>query len=172
MRERLDDFSLRALYDALDEQRGARGISWAVVTQEVSRHCTVLRPIASSTITGLKNKRVGEGDGILQMLLWLDRSPESFVPGFEGPDGERYRLPQVGPRQILRLDTKKLHAAIDAQRRELGLTWAETARTIAGYTPNMLTNLAKGPRTGFPHVMRLVRWLNRPLADFTRIARW
>ena len=96
----------------------------------------------------------------------------SFVPAFDRADDDRYRLPKVGPGQILRLDTKKLHAAIDAQRRERGLTWAATARDIGGYTTNMLTNLARGPRTGFPHVMRLARWLDRPLADFTRVAAW
>jgi hypothetical protein len=131
-----------------------------------------LRPIASSTITGLKNKRVGEGDGILQMMLWLGRTPESFGPGVEDADHAKYQLPRVGRGQILRLDTRKLHAALDAQRRERGLTWSETARDIGGYTPNMLTNLAKGPRTGFPRVMRLARWLDTPLAHFTRIASW
>ena len=54
-------------------------------------------PIATSTITGLKDKAVGEGDGILAMLLWLRRTPESFVPGFEDADAERYRLPSGLP---------------------------------------------------------------------------
>jgi hypothetical protein len=36
----------------------------------------------------------------------------------------------------------------------------------------MLTTLARGPRIGFPRVMRLVRWLDRPAVTFTGIARW
>ena len=81
------DVDLRALYEALDEQRRARDLTWAGVTAGVNRHRTQLRPIAQSTITSLKEKRSVEGDGILQMLLWLGRTPESFVPGV--PDATR-----------------------------------------------------------------------------------
>jgi hypothetical protein len=102
------------------------------------------RPIAASTITGLKQKPAGEGDGILQMLLW----------------------------QILRWDTQALFTALDEQRRERQLTWTEVAREVRGFTPGMLTNLSKGGRIGFPRVMRLVRWLDQPAAVFTHIADW
>src|SRR5262245_43837407 len=79
------DFSLAALYEALDDVRNARGISWAAVTREINaRFCDVPghRAIAASTISGLRDKDMVEGDGVLQMLVWLRRSPESFVPGF------------------------------------------------------------------------------------------
>jgi hypothetical protein len=36
-------------------------------------------------------------------------------------------------------------------------------------TVNTLTQLAKGGRVGFPHVMRFFRWLGRPAGSFTRI---
>jgi hypothetical protein len=39
-------------------------------------------------------------------------------------------------------------------------------------TPNSLTYLKRGGRTGFPHVMRVVGWLGVPLAAFTRAAKW
>ena len=87
------DFDLRALYDALDERRRERQISWAVVASEVNRFRTRRRPIAASTITSLQTKPRGQGDGILQMLLWLGRTPESFVPGIADAAAERYRLP-------------------------------------------------------------------------------
>ena len=74
--------------------------------------------------------------------------------------------------QVNRWDTKALHAALDARRRERGMTWGELAGELRGFTPNMLTNLASGPRIGFPRVMRLVRWLDQPAVDFTRIANW
>jgi len=166
------DFDLQALYDALDAERRARDLTWAALTAQVNRHRTSLRPIAQSSITGLKAKAGGEGDGILQMLLWLHRTPESFVPGISDADAPHFQLPDVSAGQILRWDTKALHAALDARRRERGMTWAELAGELRGFTPNMLTNLASGPRIGFPRVMRLVRWLDEPAVDFTRVANW
>ncbi len=163
-------FDLRALYDALDERRLARGLSWADVAREVNRTRTTLRPIASSTITGLRDKPKAEGDGVLQMLLWLGRSPESFVPG--GEDTDACRLPELAMGQILRWDTRALYDAMDERRRERGLTWAEVARELPGFTSGMLTSLSKGGRIGFPRVMRLVGWLGRPAVSFTRNAEW
>jgi hypothetical protein len=145
---------------------------WVAVAEEVNRRRTRLRPIAVSTITGLKEKPVGEGDGILQMLLWLRRTPESLVPGATDPGSERFCRPNLTDRQILRWDTRALFAALDQRRRERQLTWAAVAREIRGFSPGMLTNLAKGGRIGFPRVMRLVRWLGQPAAVFTRIADW
>lgn len=166
------DFDLRALYDALDEQRRSRQLTWAAVTDQVNHRRTKLRPIAASTLTSLKEKKVGEGDGILQMLVWLGRAPESFVPGIPEADAPCFQLPDLAIGQILRWDTKALFAALDARRRERGLTWAAVAREAGGFTPGMLTNLATGPRIGFPRVMRLVRWLGQLAVAFIRIADW
>jgi hypothetical protein len=166
------DFDLRALYEALDVQRRKRELSWVAVADEVNRHRTTRRPIAASTITGLRQKAIGEGDGILQMLLWLRRTPESFVPEFADGHSAQYVLPEPARGQILRWDTQALFAALDTERRERRLTWAAVSREIGGFTPGMLTSLSKGGRIGFPRVMRLVRWLGRPAAAFTRIADW
>jgi len=162
------DFDLKALYEAIDIQRRSREMSWAAVTREINRFHTEGHPIATSTITGLKNKAVGEGDGILQMLLWLHRTPESFVPGFQEAGAARFRFRELGREQILRWDTRALHAALNAQRQARGMTWKEVAQEIGGFTPGMLTNLAKGGRIGFPGVMRMVKWLGQPAAAFTR----
>ena len=165
-------FDLRTLYDALDEHRRSRGLSWAAATLEINRGATTGHPIAASTITGLKDKPVGEGDGILQMLLWLGRTPESFIPGFPDPDSERFRLPTPTAQQVLRWDVRALHAALDAQRRARGTTWAALAHEIGGVAPSTLTNLAKGGRIGFPSpVMRIVTWLDQPAVRFTHLAR-
>jgi len=166
------DFDLTALYDALDKQRRAGQMSWAAVAGAVNGLRTRRRAIAASTITGLKRKTDGEGDGILQMLLWLRRTPESFVPGATDPRSDCFCRPQLTTGQILRWDTHALFAALDEQRRERQLTWTNVAREVRGFTPGMLTNLSKGGRIGFPRVMRLVRWLGQPAAAFTRIADW
>jgi hypothetical protein len=164
------DFDLKALYDALDEQRRSRELSWSAVTREINRFKTEGHPIATSSITGFKNKAVAEGDGILQMLLWLRRTPESFVPGFPEADAERFRLREVGKDQTLRWDTTTLHSALNDQRQARGMTWKQVALEVGGFTPGMLTNLAKGGRIGFPGVMRIVRWLGQPAGTFTRTA--
>ncbi len=164
------DFDLKALYEALDEQRRSRDMSWAAAAREINRFKTGGHPIASSTMTGLRNKRVAEGDGVLQMLLWLHRTPESFVAGIPDAGGERYRLRDVGLDKILRWDTPALHAALNRQRQARGMTWQEAGREVGGFTAAMLTNLAKGGRIGFPGVMRIVRWLGQPATIFTRAA--
>ena len=138
---------------------------------EVNRFRTRLRPISASTITSLGDRPVGEGDWILQMLVWLERTPESFVPGFSEPDSPRFQLPALSSGKILRWDTA-LFAALDERRRERALTWTAVAGEIGGFTPGMLTTLSKGGRVVFPRVMRLVKWLGRPAVAFTRVADW
>jgi hypothetical protein len=165
------DFDLKALYDALDAKRHEKGLSWAGATAEINRNRTKLRPVAASTITSLRQRPVGEGDGILQMLLWLGRTPESFAPARAQADEAACRLPQLSRGQILRWDTKALFNALDARRRERELAWVDVANEVR-FTPGMLRNLARGGRIGFPRVMRLVRWLDRPAVTFTRIASW
>src|SRR6185436_813574 len=131
------DFDLKALYEALDTQRREKGLTWAAATREINRFKTAGHPIATSTITGLKDKAAGEGDGILQMLLWLGRTPESFVPDIEEPNADRYRLRVVDQQQTLRFDAKALHAALDAQRKSRDLSWDDVARQLRGFTPAM-----------------------------------
>src|SRR6185369_5083043 len=93
MTPRRSDFDLQALYAALDEQRRGRQMTWSEVAAEVNQHRTRLRPIAVSTIKSLEHKPRGEGDGILQMLVWLRKTPESFVPGATDPRSEVFCRP-------------------------------------------------------------------------------
>jgi hypothetical protein len=164
------DFSIAALYAALDAQRQARGLSWQQVAREISPQFgrAPARPISPSTLTGMPTRAVLEGDGVLQMLRWLRRTPESFVPGCDETTAAGATLPDVGPSQILRFDTRKMYAALDARRVEQGMTWTQVASEIGGVNAASLTRLSKGERTGFPQVMRIARWLGRPIAWFTR----
>lgn len=113
----------------------------------------------------MRTKSAIEGDGVLQVLIWLDRTPESFVPNRIGTDGSPLR--RVGPKGILRWDPAASHAALEARRAERGLTWREVANEV-GLSPGSLTGLAKAQRVGFPYVMRIVRRLGREAASFTR----
>jgi hypothetical protein len=166
---RLADFDMAALHAALDEQRRSRGLTWAGATREINRPDArpVLHPISVSSVTGTRHGRGGEGNIVLELLLWLDRTPESFVPGHPAPSTPDKLLRQPDPDRRLRWDVPALHAALDERRRDRGLTWKQVADEIAGFTPAMLTGLARGRHVVFPRVMRLVAWLDRPAASFT-----
>jgi hypothetical protein len=150
-------------------------MSWQAVAREVH--------VSASTLTAVKAARVLEGDGVLCMLRWLGASPEVFTRGLE-PQAQGRHAPafmpgssamaaaaRVGEGQYLRFDTKALHEALDARRRERRMTWAQVADEVR-LAPPQLTQLAKGGRTGFPQVMRVVAWLGRRAEDFTRITDW
>ena len=100
------DFDVDALFAALDEQRQARGLSWQAMAREVNGPfaTTTSRPITASTISGMRGKRAIEGDSVLQQLRWLNRTPESSVPGGTGVAEEDCALPSVSPNRILRFD--------------------------------------------------------------------
>ena len=164
------DFDLPALYAALDAQRRVRGLSWAAATGEINarfRDVPGHKPIATSTIAGLRTKPLGEGDGILQMLLWLERTPESFVPGAPA-DAREERLRKLSTTQILRWDTKAIHAAVDVRKAAGRLSWNEVADRIGGCNASGLIRMAKGGRTALPFVLRVVQWLGEPAAKYTR----
>jgi hypothetical protein len=59
---------------------------------------------------------------VLQVLRWLRRTPESFLAGRNQAPAAGEELPEAGPSQILRFDTAAMHAALDAKRREQGMT--------------------------------------------------
>lgn len=166
------EFSLAALHAAIDEQRHARGLSWAAAVRQMSSPFGRVgsRALAVSTVVGIRNKGVAEADGVLGMIRWLDRTPESFVPGSPFANDAAAKLPDVSP-LVLRMDTKKLHAALNAARIERGLTWKELSREIHGSSVNTLTGLAVNERTGFPNVTWITGWLGQPLALFTRATR-
>ena len=166
---RSTDFSLAALYAAIDAQRRARGLTWQEAVREISGRSGSVprRSISRSTVANLRNGSTAEGDGVLQMLRWLKRAPEDFVMGSE-PAGPAFDLPAVLPHQVLRFDTRALHAALDAQRIERHLTWRQVADEIEGIRPAGLVRLKHGGRTSFPQVMRITRWLGKPTAQFVR----
>lgn len=167
------DFDVDALYAALDAKRQSLGLSWQQMTREINRlfENAPARPISASTITGMRAKSAIDGDGVLQMLRWLQRTPESFIPGHQETAQGDGALPHVEPHRIVRFDSQALYAALDAQRAARGMTWAQVAKEIGGGGPAGLTRLAKpGGRVGFPHVMRITRWLGRPAAGFTRLS--
>jgi hypothetical protein len=164
------DFDIDALYAALDAERLAHGMSWSEVVRAINSlfKNVPARPISTSTVTGMRGRRALEGNGVLQMLVWLGRTPESFIRDrHESPRPDQI-LPRVDDSAILRFDTPAIFAALDTQRAARGMTWRQVATEIGGINPAGLTRLANGGRVGFPDIMRIAEWLGRPVAEFTR----
>ena len=64
-------FDSLALYEEIDRQRKARGLSWADVARETG--------VSQSTITGTRRGGRLEIDGCLAMTDWLGRTVDSFA---------------------------------------------------------------------------------------------
>ena len=64
-------FDAKALYEALDAQRVARGLSWKQVAEETG--------VSVATLTRTRLGGRLEVDGTLAMVTWLDRTIESFT---------------------------------------------------------------------------------------------
>jgi hypothetical protein len=127
---------------------------------------TPARPVSGSTLSRMLKRRAIEGEGVLQMLRWLPRTPERLVPG--GAAGETF--PDIPCGMILRFDTKAIDAALDARRTRRAMTWVRIARKIGGVDPGSLTRRRDGGRTTFPQIMRIARWLGCCAASLTRVA--
>jgi hypothetical protein len=167
----LRTFDMAGLATALDAARRAKGLSWAELAVEINRpfEGTPSLPISPSTLRSMTAKRSVTSAVVLQVLAWLGRTPESFLAGSSDHPTPQQKLPHSGPGRILRFDTRAMHAEIDQQRRERTLSWKEVADQLPGFTASMLTNLAGGPLIGFPRVMVITQWLERPAADFVRV---
>jgi transcriptional regulator with XRE-family HTH domain len=64
-------FDPKLLYQALNGQREARGLTWRDVAREVG--------VSPNTLTRTAHGGRMEADGMLAMCRWLSRPAESFV---------------------------------------------------------------------------------------------
>ncbi len=168
-RGRIRNFDIDALYAALDAERQARSLSWSGLRREVNAlfRDVPCPPIATATITGMKGRPAVIGNAVLQMLVWLDRTPESFIPGFELSSDLAQVLPRLPANRMLRFDPPAIFRALDALRVERGMTWRQVAEEIGEVSVPNLTGLAKGQGVAFPAVGRMAQWLGRPVASLT-----
>jgi len=70
-------FDAKALYQALNEQRQARGLTWTGVAREIG--------VSPGTLTRTALGGRMEVDGMLAMCRWLGRTAESFVRDVRRP---------------------------------------------------------------------------------------
>lgn len=166
---RISNVDLKALYEALDSERRARSLSWTGLTREINAlfRDVPCHPIATSTITSLKAKGEVIGNAALQMLVWLNRTPESFLPGHNGSADPTQELPRLERDRILRFDTHAIFHAMDARRLDRHLTWRQVAEEIGGVNAAQLTRLGKGSGVGFVTASRIAQWLCSPVATLT-----
>jgi hypothetical protein len=163
----MKDFDMASLSEALDARRCELGLTWqelaVQVTKRPSRRSD--RRIAASTLKGISLRSSVRDTVVLQALRWLGRSPESFVPGLAETAG--HALPD-GDTGRPAFDTRAIYRTMNEKREAEGLTWRDVAGELGrGFTPAMLTRLADGTHIGFPRVMRVFQWLDRPAAEFT-----
>jgi hypothetical protein len=161
-------FDMQGLAAAVGQERLARGLTWEQPAAEINIpfQGTGSIPISLSTIRGMSQKRSVTGAVVLQVLRWLGRTPESFLSGRSDIDAS---LTDPGAVGILRFDTEALYVALNEERERRNMTWKQVAAELPGFTQNMIANLTGWPLIGFPRVMTLTQWLQRPAADFVRV---
>ena len=157
-----ENFDLKALYSAIDAERSRRSLTWSGVAKEIAERFAKVSP---STIKRVGDNPRVEGDGALQILLWLGRAPESFIPDYHGA---LVPLRPARAGKVLRWDTASIFGALDQQRDARKLTWRAVANEIGRISPQQLKGMAKGGRTSLPEVMRVAVWLGVPASHLTR----
>jgi hypothetical protein len=106
-----------------------------------------------------------EADGVLAMTRWLGVPFSKFIVG------ATFFLPAGPIGTMRRFDAIAFFAAVNAKREADGLSWKETASKIPGFTPGMLTRLAKGGRMEVGKVVSLACWLRKAPEEFTYAAK-
>ncbi len=66
-------FDLAALFDAVDDERVRRALTWAALARQIG--------VAPSTIRRFGRADDAEADGVLATIRWLDAVPEDYVIG-------------------------------------------------------------------------------------------
>jgi hypothetical protein len=170
-------FSCEALHDALDARREGEGIGWYDLADELWRQSAELNarreadhPLCGGAIQRLPTRGATSCQYALFMLRWLGRAPEEFLRGPVRDVGD-VTLPQAGTGHRLRFDLPALHAALNAERRARGLTWAALGVEL-GCTPARLTNLRTAKQADMDLTLRVTQWLGRPAAAFVRAVEW
>jgi len=170
-------FDCPALYAALDEQREARGLGWYELadllwaqSEDLNAQRDGDHPLCGGAVQRLRFRDSTSCQYALFMLRWLGRAPEEFLVGTVVDVGD-VSLPPAGADRRLRWDLAQLHATLDLQRREHGLTWADLGREL-GCTPSRLTNLRTARMADMGLVLGATQWLGRPAAAFVHPAQW
>jgi hypothetical protein len=170
-------FDCGALFGALDSQRRELGLGWYELADEMWRQSSDLNaqrsgdhPLCGGAVQRLHERGATSCQYALFMLRWLHRAPEDFLKGPVVDVGD-VRLPEAGTDRRLRWDLTQLHSALNEQRRQQDLTWAELAEEL-DCTPSRLTNLRTARLADMDLAMRVTQWLGQPAAAFIHPSAW
>ena len=170
------NFDFAAFFGALDAERRVRGLGWYELADELWAQSAGLNaqrddhPLCGGAVSRQGARGETSCQYAMFMLRWLNRAPEEFLTGPVVDVGD-VGLPDAGTDRRLRWDLPQLHAALNAQRQQRGLTWAELAGDL-DTTPARLTNLRTARFTDMALAMRITQWLGRPAAAFVHAADW
>jgi len=142
-------FDLEALFRALDALREEQGLSWSELAAASG--------VAASTLKGTRAGRSMEADGVLAMVRMVGKAPEDFAAGVAVTG----KPPKEG-----RLNTQALYAALEAERRDRGLSWTEVAKEIGPWSASTLRRLANGGRVSADLMLACTWWLGTQVSDF------
>jgi hypothetical protein len=172
----LPQFDCDALFSALDTRRHDEGLDWhqlAAVLWQQSWELNAQRsdnPLCPGAVPRFRQRGNISCQYALFMLRWIERPPEDFLTGPVVDVGDP-RLPDAGPNSRLRWDLHELHAALNTQRQENGLTWPALAQQL-DCTTNRLTNLRTARLADMGLAMRTTQWLRQPASAFIHPANW
>jgi hypothetical protein len=152
------DFDVIALWEAVDEQRGGRDLTWSAVTR-------TLGWMSQDTIARMRERGTATCNHVLPMIQWVGRTPESFTVD---PDGAVHELlPEPGERGWRWWwRHRDLATELAARQQERGLSAKQLAAEL-GLSNSPLTTLKRlryGPPIGL--AMIVARWLQRSAASF------
>lgn len=169
-------FDGAALISALDAQRADRGLGWTELADELWQQSAELNAqladhsLCPGALVRTAKRATMSCQYALPILRWIRRAPEEFLSGPRVDVGD-VRLPDTGPDHRLRWDLSQVYAALNEQRRERALTWAELAAEL-DCTPSRLTNLRTARLADMALTMRITQWLRKPAAAFVHPAQW
>jgi hypothetical protein len=170
-------FDCGGLFNALDAQRRAFGLSWYELADELWQQSSGLNalrssdhPLCGGAVQRLRERGATSCQYALFMLRWLHRAPEDFLTGRVVDVGD-VRLPEAGTDSRLRWDLKQLHTVLNKQRQQQDLTWAGLSEEL-DCTPSRLANLRTARIADMDLAMRITQWLRQPAAAFIHPAQW
>ncbi|HVI19287.1 MAG TPA: hypothetical protein VM712_12960 [Gaiellales bacterium] len=172
----LPSFDGSSLIAALDAQRGDRSLDWNALADELWRQSADLNAalgdhaMCPGALVRTARRGTMSCQYALIILRWIQRPPEDFLTGPVVDVGDA-SLPVAGAEHRLRWNLNEVYTALNARRRERGLTWAELA-TELDCTPSRLTNLRTARLADMGLAMRITQWLGQPAASFVHATEW
>jgi hypothetical protein len=164
-------FDVHEYFLAVDAARQQRGLSWAGLTRELNApfaHRADIPPIAASSLSGMRAKGGLNGNIVVHTLMWLGRAPEEFT---QDHPVAAHPLPPLVMGYLPRWNTPELRSAIETQRRSEGLTWQQAVERVWAQGGLYSAGSLRNTSVGFPAVMGVLAWLERPAADFVHNVR-